>query len=306
MSAELMQQLNHHIWAKRKPVELVENRVSFAGPDSELSLYDTFDQASKVRLKADSLLYCGMVQGRKVMHTRTRNDIEFLPHESFILAPNEEVLIDFPEATQLAPTSCLTVEISEERIAKLCDRMNDILSPRFPTGDPLIDPSRPLHTHHTQATQQLIEKLVSHYVQQDPDRDLLVDFCISELATRMLRHHGREAIRAFCQRMPDANGLSAALHWIEHHLNSTLDVDQLCKLACMSRSRFYQEFKRLLGCTPMEYQHQRRMQQARHLLQKGLSVTQVSFEVGYQSLSHFSRRFHQHFGMPPGQIRRLQ
>lgn len=294
-------QLQH----KRSPVKLVENRVSFAGPDSELSIYDTYEQAEKISLKADSLLYCGMVSGSKVMHTENLRDIPFLPHESFIISPNEEVLIDFPDAQIHKPTTCLTIEISKERVAKICERMNDLLTPSLPTGV-IIDPNQPLHTIHTQATQQVLDRLTSYYTQNDPDRDLLVDFGVSELVTRILRYHGRDALLHFSKSAPDANALTNVLHYIETNLTQPLEPDELAKIACMSRSRFYQAFKLQLGCTPLEYQHQRRMKKAYQRLLEKQSVTSVSYELGYQSLSHFSRRFHQHFGISPSQVSQVK
>lgn len=286
---------------KRSPVQLVENRVCFAGPHSELSIYDTYEQANRVSLKADSLLYCGMVTGAKVMHTKDQNNIPFLPHESFILAPDEEVFIDFPEAELTKPTTCLTIAISNEKVAQICDRMNDVMHASLPSSQP-IDPNQHLHTIHTQATQQVLDRLASDYVQNDPDRDLLVDFGVSELITRILRHHGREALLQFTQNAPDTNGITHVIHWIENNLSLPLDTCQLAKMACMSRSRFYDCFKRQLGCTPLEYQHQRRMSKAYQRLKENGSVTQVSYELGYLSLSHFSRRFHQHFGVTPRQV----
>ncbi|TDO99466.1 AraC family transcriptional regulator [Marinomonas balearica] len=286
-----------------QPAKLVENRICFAGPESELSVYDTYEQASQVSLKADSLLYCGMVTGAKVMHTKRQPNIPFLPHESFILAPKEEVFIDFPEARLDTPTTCLTIEISSERISQLCDRMHDITqssSIRVPSYT--FNAEQPLHTLHNQATEHLLKRLVSGFVQNDPDRDLLVDLGVSELVTRILRHHGRETLLKYCQQDPEANSLSSALYWIESNLSEHLDIYELSKMACMSRSRFYQEFKRHLGCTPAEYQHQRRMATAYQKLRQNHSVTQVSYDLGYQSLSHFSRRFHQHYGIPPSQI----
>ncbi|MCB5160830.1 helix-turn-helix transcriptional regulator [Marinomonas algarum] len=286
---------------KRPPVQLVENRVCFAGPHAELSIYDTYEQAQKVSLKADTLLYCGMVTGAKVMHTQAHDNIPFLPHESFILAPKEEVFIDFPEAEHHAPTTCLTIAISKERVEQICDRMNDIMVDSLPTHAP-IDPNQHLHTLHTQGTQQVIDRLTSDFIRNDPDRDLLVDFGVSELVTRILRHHGRDALLRFSHNTPDANGLTCVIQWIENHLSQPLDIHQLAKTACMSRSRFYQSFKRQLGCTPVEYQHQRRMEKAYQRLKAKCSVTEVSYELGYLSLSHFSRRFHQHFGMSPRQV----
>ena len=286
---------------RRSPVQLVENRVSFAGPHSELSIYDTYEQANNVRLKADSLLYCGMVTGAKVMHTRQGNHIPFLPHESFILAPEEEVFIDFPDAQINKPTTCLTIAIDKERVIQICDRMNDIMSQPF-SHNIEVTPNQHLHTVHTQATQQVLNRLTSDFTQNDPDRDLLVDLGVSELITRMIRHHGRNALLQFSHQAPDTNALTCVIHWIEQNLAQPLDIDMLAKMACMSRSRFYEQFKLQLGYTPIEYQHQRRMHQAYIRLIEKHSVTKVSDEMGYQTLSHFSRRFHQHFGMAPSQV----
>ncbi|WP_456448710.1 AraC family transcriptional regulator N-terminal domain-containing protein, partial [Thiolapillus sp.] len=102
----------------RVPRKLIENKVSFAGDSSEVSIYDTYEAASRVRLDADELLFCGMITGRKIMHHPDDGPdapgTVFLPHESFVVAPGEAVEIDFPDACLEAPTTCLTVEISRE------------------------------------------------------------------------------------------------------------------------------------------------------------------------------------------------
>src|SRR5210317_825110 len=95
----------------RKPKKLIENRIQFNGPESEVSIYDTYESASKVGLDADQLLYCGMISGKKIMHSPGEDPQVFLPHESFIMAPGSSVEIDFPEASKDNPTTCLTIEI---------------------------------------------------------------------------------------------------------------------------------------------------------------------------------------------------
>lgn len=111
----------------RKPKTLVENKISFAADESEVSIYDTYEKASRVRLQAGELLLCGMLSGKKIMHSEgVKNRVEeqvFLPHESFIMAPGERVEIDFPDATMSSPTTCLTVEIAKEKVLKIHERM---------------------------------------------------------------------------------------------------------------------------------------------------------------------------------------
>ena len=76
MTPDLMHKARCH------PTQLVENRVSIAGRNAQLSIYDTYEPASRVPLSSEHLLYCGMITGRKVMHSKSIDDCEFLPYES--------------------------------------------------------------------------------------------------------------------------------------------------------------------------------------------------------------------------------
>jgi len=71
----------------------------------------------------------------------------------------------------------------------------------------------------------------------------------------------------------------------------------------MSRSRLYVEFKKQLGCSPGEYQQQQRLKRAADFLKTGKTVTEACYDVGFNDLSHFSRRFTQFFGQSPTQFR---
>lgn len=289
----------------RKPKLLIENRVSFAGPCSELSIYDTFEAAERVLLTADQLLFCGMVSGRKIMHGGTGADAfstVYLPHESFVLAPGESVEIDFPNASLDKPTTCLTVEISQERIQSVCDRMNTRYSPPLAMGEWHYD-ARFLHTHHTAATQRLLERLVTEFTEQTPDRNLMIDLGVTELVARMLRDQGRDFLLTATRLAPDATSMTSVLSYIESHLGERLNIEKLCRLSCMSRSRLYSTFKNQLGCTPGELLQQLRLKEAAKQLAQGARVTPVCFELGYNNISHFSYRFRQFFGCSPRSYR---
>lgn len=187
---------------------LIENKLRFAGPESELSIYDTYRVATGVGLDAEQLLYCGMVSGRKVMHDfHTMPGEEFLPHESYVMPPGEYVEIDFPDAKEDAPTTCLTIEISRERIERVSERMRDLATLDGVEHDWAYRP-RIIHKHHTVATQQLLEKLVNLYTDNHPDKEILLDLGVTELVLRLLREQGREVLLSYCQRAPDANGIT--------------------------------------------------------------------------------------------------
>ncbi len=280
----------------RQPKMLVENKTSFSGPDSEVSIYDTYEPAKRVRLDSKELLFCGMITGRKIMYTPElpRGEV-FLPHESFVVAPGEVIDIDFPDASMEDPTTCLTVEISREKVNQLSSQLVEETAIEggvsdWRLGEPI------LHTHHSSETQGLLSRLIKLFSENHPDRNVLIDLNISELIIRMLRHKTRDFLLTYCSNNPEANGLIAALDWINSTLSQPLDVDRLCKHACMSRSRLYAEFKKKVGCSPLELQQQLRLKRAAERLIDGETITAVSYDLGFSNPSHFCYRFKNFFG----------
>ena len=68
----------------------------------------------------------------------------------------------------------------------------------------------------------------------------------------------------------------------------------------MSASSFHQHFKTITSTTPLQYQKELRLLEARQLLKTGsASVTTAAFSVGYESPSQFSREYARKFGVPP-------
>jgi AraC-like DNA-binding protein len=83
-----------------------------------------------------------------------------------------------------------------------------------------------------------------------------------------------------------------------------LDVPAMARAAHASPSHFARQFRQAYGETPYAYLMTRRIERAKALLRAGeLSVTEVSLEVGCQSLGTFSTRFHELVGMTPSEYR---
>lgn len=287
--------------SKHAPKQLIENRTVYASHLAELSVYDTYKQVDRVRLDADEVLYCGMMTGRKIMHGKQGLNTPFLPHESFVVAPGDFVEIDFPEATENQPTTCMTLEIPRESLYRICDQLNSHSPKAKELGEWEAQPQQ-LHLVHTEATQQLLERIVHSFIRQEDDCDLILNFGVNELLARLLRQRGRDFLLACAQRNPTQAGLTHAVSHIEANLSDPVDIDQLAKIACMSRTKLYQQFRNNLGCSPAQYQQQRRLEKACHLITSGLAITAVSYELGFANPSHFSRRFHQQYGMTPSQF----
>ena len=292
--------ISQHITEKRaSPQILVENKITFAGPDSELSIYDTYEQAERVQLKSDQLLFCAMVSGKKVMHSNfDQFNSEFLPHESFIMAPKSVVEIDFPTAQLAKPTTCLAIEISTERINQVAQSLNEKLPLNSAFGHWHYE-NKLVHTHHNSHTQDLLNRIVQIYGENHQDRSAMIALAVSELTIRLLRHQTRDFMLSYCHQQPDSNGLTAVVDYIMQHLGENMCTDQLARIACMSRTKFSFEFKVHFGCSPIAFQQQLRLKKAANLIKQGKQITQTCFELGFSNASHFSRCFKQCYGLTP-------
>jgi AraC-like DNA-binding protein len=91
---------------------------------------------------------------------------------------------------------------------------------------------------------------------------------------------------------------------IDREYAQPLDVQALARGVHMSSGHLSREFKRAYGESPYGYLMTRRIERAMMLLRRGgMSVTDVCFEVGCQSLGTFSTRFTELVGMPPSVYR---
>lgn len=94
--------------------------------------------------------------------------------------------------------------------------------------------------------------------------------------------------------------LARARALIDDCYHLPLDLEKISSEACLSRYHFLRLFRRAFNKTPHQYLTQRRIERAKELLSSsGLTVTDVCFEVGFESLGSFSSLFHKHVGHPP-------
>ena len=95
--------------------------------------------------------------------------------------------------------------------------------------------------------------------------------------------------------------VSHAIRHIRQHYAEALGIDELAGLAAMSVSSFHRHFRAVTAMTPIQFQKQIRLQEARsRLLADADDVATVGLAVGYDSASQFSREYSRMFGAPPG------
>src|SRR5437867_915041 len=101
--------------------------------------------------------------------------------------------------------------------------------------------------------------------------------------------------------------LRRARQFIDDSYDQPLDLAAISQQACLSRYHFLRLFRDTFETTPHQYLIQRRIEKAKELLRgRSLTVTDVCFEVGFESLGSFSSLFHRCVGRAPSSYRRRE
>jgi AraC-like DNA-binding protein len=92
----------------------------------------------------------------------------------------------------------------------------------------------------------------------------------------------------------------SAIHALRERFAESISIEDLARAAQMSPSAFHREFKAITSMTPLQYQKQLRLLEARRLMATdATNVETAAFQVGYESASQFSREYSRMFGAPP-------
>jgi AraC-like DNA-binding protein len=99
-----------------------------------------------------------------------------------------------------------------------------------------------------------------------------------------------------------ARGVAQAVDTIRANYAGPLRVTALAAGAGMSPSTFHKHFRAATSLSPVQFQKQLRLIEARRLmLARGIGSSQAAYAVGYESAPQFTREYRRFFGLPPGQ-----
>lgn len=153
----------------------------------------------------------------------------------------------------------------------------------------------------------LVQLVGDEYRAERPARDVVLARLLEVLLIEALRSSadaGAAATPGLLRGLGDVR-LASALRSIHARPAEKWSVVRLARAAALSRSSFFERFRREVGLAPMEYLLAWRMALAKRLLlHDGASMAQVAQQVGYSSASTFSVAFSRHVGLPPSAFAR--
>lgn len=111
--------------------------------------------------------------------------------------------------------------------------------------------------------------------------------------------HGGEVSR-LALASSHAGRVVSAIHALRERFAEQVRIEELAAIASLSISAFHRQFRALTSMTPLQYQKQLRLLEARRLMVSGdLNAETASYTVGYESPSQFSREYARMFGQSP-------
>lgn len=121
-----------------------------------------------------------------------------------------------------------------------------------------------------------------------------------EIVYRILRTPQAVRLRAIATRGDLSQRTARVIAWLRANYAKPLRMEELAGVARMGVSTLHHQFRALTAMSPLQYQKQLRLQTARQrMLMDGMDATSVAYEVGYESVSQFSREYSRLFGQPP-------
>lgn len=235
-------------------------------------------------------LVCLVLQGCKRVSLGSSTS-SYAAGDAMVVAGNVPTVSRISKASVTEPYLALALDLDLAVIADLVMCAPEVYS-------------RPSGQDTSEELRDALRRLVS-LLDRPESLAVLKDGLIREIHHWLLL--GRQGLDIRRLGSPDshASRIASAVAILRANYGKPVQIERLAAAAGMSRSGFHRHFRALTSLTPLQFQKQLRLIEARRLIvSSGKLLSQVAFEVGYESVSQFSREYARMYGQPPTKDRR--
>lgn len=241
---------------------------------------------------------CLVAQGRKEVTLGDRM-FRYTPGRYGVVTYDLPAIGHVVEATPDQPYLCLYLDFDPVTLGDLAMRVPPPRAPSPPLGKTVADAGAGL----LDAALRLLRLL------DDPAAvPVLGPLAEQEILYRLLAGPDGARMRHITSSQGPVAQIGRATAWIGKNFRERFSIERLATEVGMSPSSLHEHFRAVTAMTPLQFQKQLRLQDARSLmLVQNIDVTTAAFQVGYESSSQFSREYRRHFGESPARdIARLR
>ncbi|UDM53959.1 AraC family transcriptional regulator [Cupriavidus sp. MP-37] len=234
-------------------------------------------------------LACLVLQGckRVVMGQQT---FGFSAGDSLLITSDVPTISQITRASADAPYYSLVLDLDVAAIAELAVEMK--LGPVAQESPVQVEPSDAEVADAALRLMRLIERPAAMPVLQTQ--------LVREMHYWLLVGKHGPIIRQIGPPQSHTQRVARAVALLRAEFAQPLPVERLAATAGMSASAFYQHFRAATSLSPLQFQKQLRLIEARRLMTtEGISASNAAFSVGYESVQQFTREYRRMFGLPP-------
>lgn len=261
-----------------------------------LSKFSTTDAP---RTSVDRAVLCVVAQGAKRILVNDEWHW-YDPSTYFLLSLDLPLIGQIATATPEMPCLCLSLDLDLAEISAL------ILQAGLQAPSDAFPHQRFVHPLDTSLLDALIRLVcLLKHPEQIP---ILAPLLRREILYKLLLSERSGLLHRMTAENSQVGRIVAGIAWLRKNATRTIRVDELARELHMSPSLLYASFKAATNMSPVQFQKQLRLQEARRiLLSEATDAVTAGQRVGYESPSQFSREYRRLFGLPPLQdIERLR
>ena len=234
---------------------------------------------------------CLILQGRKETWLGDRC-VNFGAGESLIVSHHLPIVSRIVEASADKPYVALILRVDMNIVRSLYEEL----------GEAELNAGQALSVDAGQTDKDLIQAIGRLFglIGRPSETKVMAPLIQREIHFRLLRASHGAMLRQLLRHESAASRIAKAINKIRQEFKTQISVPDMALIAGMSASTFHEHFKNLTATSPLQYQKNLRLIEARRLLKDGTqSVSSVAFDVGYESPTQFSREYSRKFGASP-------
>jgi AraC-like DNA-binding protein len=238
------------------------------------------------------LAFCAIAQGSKEVLLGD-NRYQYDPAHYLLTTVELPIVSQVIEASQERPYLSLRLELDPTLVGSVMVEAGHI-SARSHADVRAIDVS-PLDASLLDAVVRLVRLLDS-----PTEARFLAPLITREIVYRLLMGEQGDRLRQIAVLGGHTYHMARAIEQLRKDFDQPLKIESIARELGMSVSGFHHHFKAVTAMSPLQFQKQLRLQEARRLLLgEGLDAASAGYRVGYNDASHFNREYKKLFGVPP-------
>lgn len=243
---------------------------------------------------------CIVVQGAKDVWL-AQERFRYGPADYLVASVDLPVIGQVVEATPNLPYLSLKLEFTSKQIL-------DVLSDLEVRVRPKANSSRAMFVSRIEAS--LLDAVIrlARLLDNPEDISVLASLITKEILYRVLQGQHGVTLEQIAIEGSYTYRIRNVIEKIMNHYDRSFRIEDLAEIANMSVSSLHRHFKEVTAMSPLQFQKQLRLHEARRLLlSESADAAEVAFRIGYESPSQFSREYSRMFGFPPKEdIKRMK